>query len=203
MLFEDYPKQLARQAEQADTEAICRAGELLERCYRQGRRIWVFGNGGSAATANHFSADFEKNAVPSGMPRPHILSLSESCEKILAYGNDIAFERVFSQQLESAAQPGDVVLAISASGNSPNVICGVQRAKKMGVQVIGFTGFSGGELRRLADISVHYDVESYELAEDLHAMSCHMLVLFFKQFVCCSEEKRRRKNEQVQVDRCR
>jgi len=175
-MVENYIKDLCAIARSADVAAIERAaGVLKEVCGRRGR-IFTMGNGGSAALAEHFAADFEKNAFPGG-PRPRITSLSSQTAKILAYGNDMAFEGVFAEQLKAQGDAGDVAIMISASGNSPNIVKAVEMAESLGMTVIGLSGFSGGKLREMSDVPVHFDCESYEITEDLHSMVCHMFVM--------------------------
>jgi len=170
-----YIASLCSAAQAADIPAIERGiAALREVCVRRGR-IFTMGNGGSAALADHFAADFEKNAFPGG-PRPRITSLSAQTAKILAYGNDIAFDSVFAEQLKAQGDAGDVAIMISASGNSPNIVKAVEMARSLGMTVIGLSGFTGGKLREMSDIPIHFACPSYEITEDLHNMVCHMFV---------------------------
>ena len=176
MSISTYINSLCATAQTADIPAIERAiAALREVCARRGR-IFTMGNGGSAALADHFAADFEKNAFPSGPP-PRITSLSAQTAKILAYGNDIAFDTVFAEQLKGQGSPDDLAIMISASGNSPNIVKAVEMAHSLGMTVIGLTGFTGGKLRETSDIPVHFDCKSYEITEDMHSMVCHMFVV--------------------------
>ena len=176
MFVSSYISSLCSTAQTADIPAIERAiAALREVCARRGR-IYTMGNGGSAALADHLAADFEKNAFPNG-PRPRITSLSSQTAKILAYGNDIAFEGVFAEQLKGQGEAGDVAVMISSSGNSPNVVKAVEMAHSLGMTVIGLSGFTGGKLREKSDVSVHFDCNTYEITEDMHSMVCHMFVM--------------------------
>lgn len=158
-------------------ESICR---LLLEGYKAGKRIFVAGNGGSAGTSNHFCCDFGKNAVKGDSNRPKIISLSANTEVLTALGNDFSYADVFSEQLKNLMCDGDIVLLISASGNSPNVIKAAEYAKSRKGSVIGFTGFEGGRLKELSDICVNIPSDSYEKIEDVHMMLTHIIVCCFK-----------------------
>jgi D-sedoheptulose 7-phosphate isomerase len=177
----NYTKKLSELTVKTDIKAVAQAVDALFHCYKQGGCIFVFGNGGSAATANHFAADFEKNSVKGRGVNPRIISLSSDCSKILAYGNDIDFAEVFSSQLTSLAKEEDIAIAISASGNSSNIVHAIESAQKLGLTTIGLSGFTGGKLKEMCDISIHFSVDSYEVVEDLHSMICHMTVLCFEK----------------------
>ena len=171
----NYIQQLTSQIQALDIAAVERAIDALrDVCQRRGR-IFTMGNGGSAAIADHLAADFEKNARPQE-PRPRIVSLSSQAAKILAYGNDIAFDSVFAEQLKVQGDKGDIAVMISSSGNSPNIIKAVDMAHSLGMTVIGLSGFSGGKLKQMSDISIHFECPAYEITEDLHGMVCHLLV---------------------------
>ncbi|MEI7947767.1 MAG: SIS domain-containing protein [bacterium] len=175
-----YIEELAIRAGQTPMAEVEKAVTVLRGICARGGRIFTMGNGGSAAIADHLAADFEKNAYPKG-PRPKIFSLSSQAAKILAYGNDISFEGVFSEQLKGQGSAGDVAVMISSSGNSPNIVRAVEMAKSLGMTVIGLSGFSGGKLRTMSDISIHFECPVYELTEDLHGMVCHLFVVTIKK----------------------
>lgn len=163
-----------------DTDALQRVCELLLDAYRNKRQIFVAGNGGSAGTANHFTCDFGKNAVKSQTDRPKILSLSANIEVVTALGNDFCYGDIFLEQLKNLMNDGDVILLISASGNSENVVKAAEYVKSRNGKVIGFTGFAGGKLGRLSDIEINVPSESYEEIEDVHLMLTHIIVCCFK-----------------------
>ena len=179
-IIQDYKNDLYRLIELIDDRELESACELLLAAYKEKHQIFVAGNGGSAGTANHFSCDFGKNAVKSQSDRPHIISLSANIEVLTALGNDFSYSDVFSEQLKNLMNSGDVILLISASGNSPNIVEAAKYAKSRGCKVIGMTGFSGGKLRELSDVSLHVPCNSYEEAEDLHMILTHMIVCWFK-----------------------
>ena len=158
---------------------------ILVDAYRNDRQVFISGNGGSAASANHFVCDFGKNAVPfkgtgPGRRRFRIISVSDNIEKITALGNDIAFEEIFRQQLINLMREGDVFIAISASGNSPNIVRACEYAKEMQSRIIVLAGFDGGKIREFAEAAIVVPLESYEQIEDIHLIILHMVVYYFK-----------------------
>ncbi len=155
--------------------------EILERAREQRKHIFVFGNGGSASTASHFAADLGKNTVRSHMPRFQITCLNDNMAIFSAYANDDGYESVFAEPLISLSDPDDVAIAISASGNSPNVVRAMQEANARGLITIGFAGMNGGKLCELAQHCIVVPSNSYEHIEDIHLMLCHALVATIKQ----------------------
>ena len=137
------------------TENLEKVCEILLYAYKNKKRIFVAGNGGSAGTANHFCCDFGKNAVKSETDRPKIISLSANMEVVTALGNDFCYGDIFVEQLKNLMEDGDVILLISASGNSPNVVNAAKYVKSRGGQVIGFTGFAGGKLHEYSDVEMN------------------------------------------------
>ncbi len=163
-----------------DIKNISKMIEAIKLAYKDDKRIFVFGNGGSAATANHFACDFGKNAIEDDNNRIKVISLSNSITSITACGNDIGFDTVFEEQLKNLMHDGDLILSISASGNSPNIIRAVEYAKKRNATVVGITGFNGGKLKELSDINVNVASDSYEKIEDIHLIITHIIVYWFK-----------------------
>jgi D-sedoheptulose 7-phosphate isomerase len=158
---------------------------ILAEAYKNHRQIFIAGNGGSAGTANHFVCDFGKNAVPftgldRGKQRFKIISVSDNIEKITALGNDISFDEIFRQQLINLMNEGDVLIAVSASGNSPDIIRACEYAREMKSKIIVLAGFSGGKIKEYADASIIVPLESYEQIEDIHLIILHMIVYYFK-----------------------
>ena len=133
------------------------------------------GNGGSAATAAHMACDFAKNTRMPGLPRLKAVSLADNLATLTAYANDEGYENVFSEPLRTLAEAGDVVIAISGSGNSPNIIKGLQTARELGLTTVGLTGFQGGKLKDYADICLIVDSDSIERIEDAHLVIDHIL----------------------------
>ena len=176
-----YESELIQAIRAIDADQFGRVIDILIQAYQEDRQVFIFGNGGSAATANHFVCDFGKNAVQGDHRRFRILSVSDNIEKITALGNDIAYEQVFRQQLINLMRAGDVAIAISASGSSPNVVRACEYVKELGNKLIVLAGFSGGAIAPLADAAMVADLTSYERVEDIHLILLHMVVCYCKE----------------------
>lgn len=159
-----------------DLEEVNRAMNLLERTRAKGNRVYVFGNGGSAATAAHMEVDFNKGVSEKLEYKYSFHCLNNNLAVIMAIGNDNGYDRIFEQQLENKLCEDDVILAISGSGNSENVIKAVEYARKQGCKIIGMTGYSGGKLRALSDVSLHVPLDNMQIAEDVHLIFNHMMM---------------------------
>ena len=143
----------------------------------RGGTIYTMGNGGSAATASHMVCDFAKGASENLGGKKFLFEcLCDNTAIIMAIGNDISYDEVFSFQLEKKLTPEDLIIAISGSGNSSNVIHAVEYAKSIGTPVVGITGYSGGKLKGLADYIMHVDINDMQVAEDVHMMFDHMML---------------------------
>lgn len=156
---------------------------LLKNSVNSNQKIFVAGNGGSAALANHYVCDFSKGANKdweNNSKRYQAICLSSNLGYMTAISNDEHYESVFKQQLINLASPNDILVLISSSGNSPNIINAAQHAKETGLIVIGITGFNGGRLKEIADHSAHLNVNSYEVTEDLHSIFGHFLASYMK-----------------------
>lgn len=142
----------------------------------RGSVIWIAGNGGSAATASHFATDLSRGINSSGAPVKGI-SLCDNSGLITAIGNDFGFDDVFLRQLTNLSQPGDLLVVITASGNSPNLVKAIEWANANGVKTLSLTGFEGGKARRISDYSIHVPTEvgDYGVAEDSHSILCHFI----------------------------
>lgn len=146
-----------------------------------GKRIFALGNGGSASHANHFACDLGKNVTREEEGRFKIVSVCENMATLTAYANDINYASVFSEQLKNyGLSDEDIIFAISASGNSPNVVQACEYGKKRNCKIISLTGFDGGKLKKISDISVHVSSNEYEKVEDLHMAVMHIIVSYFK-----------------------
>lgn len=172
---------------QLDTEQINAALNLLDETRQRKGRIYICGNGGSAATASHFQNDFNKG-VSEYIDVPfRFHCLNDNMATIMAIANDIGYEEVFRFQLRNNLEENDVLIAISGSGNSPNVIHAVEYAKEHGCKIIALTGFSGGKLKEMADISLHAPVNSMQVTEDIHMIFDHMMMSIFYKHLCGKE----------------
>jgi len=164
-----------------DLDVIARIATAVEKAERTGKQVFVIGNGGSAATASHIACDWAKTAQRDGKPLLRCMSLTDNVPFMTAIANDLGYEEVFARQLESYLRRGDVVVLISGSGNSSNIIKAAKFAKKKGAVTIGMTGFSGGKLRRLVDICLHVESDQYGVIEDLHMAVGSILAFYLKQ----------------------
>ena len=167
-----------------DEEQINAAINLLVETMENGKTVFTFGNGGSSATASHFQNDFNKGVSEHIEKKFNLHCLNDNVSTMMAVANDIGFEEVFRFQLRGHIRPGDVVLAISGSGNSKNVINAVEYAKEHGCRVIGLTGYCGGKLRELSDVSLHAPVNSMQITEDLHMIFDHLMMSVLYKHLC-------------------
>lgn len=170
-----YFKYLSVLMDRMDPEQIAQFIEIVEDCRQNGRTLFFVGNGGSAATASHFANDLQIGARCT--PPIKAVALTDNIAIITAIGNDFGYENIFTKQMEKLMQPGDVLVAISASGNSPNIVNAVKMAKGMGSKVVGLSGFDGGYLRELSDIKIHVPSNKgeYGPVEDLHMVIDHLI----------------------------
>lgn len=162
-------------------ELIAEAIGVLQEARMQGRKVFIMGNGGSASTATHFVCDLAKNTRRAGLPHFRVIGLTDNMAIFSAYANDEGYESVFAQQLANLIDPGDVVIGISASGNSPNVLNGMLEAQKHGAVTMAFTGFDGGRLGPMVDLNLHVRSNIIEHVEDIHLVLEHIIVLTIKQ----------------------
>lgn len=180
-LITSYTAELSRELFAVDPEEFDKAVSLLLEAYRNDRQVIIAGNGGSAGTANHFVCDFGKNAVQGNKRRFRILSVCDNVEKITALGNDIAFDQIFRFQLGNLMRKDDVLIVISASGNSPDLVQACEYTKEIGGHIIAMSGFGGGKICSGAEAVFKTDMRSYERIEDLHLSLLHMIVCWFKE----------------------
>ena len=176
---ESYKRDLLEAIERIDLEAVGRAIEWMREARDAGRTIFVCGNGGSASTASHFACDMVKGASYERPRRFRIQALTDSLPTLTAYSNDVNYEAVFVEQLKNFAQPGDVVMAISGSGNSPNVLRAVEYANSIGCKTLALTGRDGGRLGAMAQLNLRVPVPHMGRIEDAHLIICHMICYYF------------------------
>ena len=162
-------------------EAVWRIVERFRAALAEDRQIFVFGNGGSAANASHFITDLGKGSSDKVGKRFRCLSINDNVSWLTALGNDYAYEDVFVRQLENYARAGDLVMAMSVSGNSPNVVKAVEWAKRHGAYTIALVGGKRGRLADLADLPVVIDSHHYGRVEDAHMAICHMVCYAFME----------------------
>jgi D-sedoheptulose 7-phosphate isomerase len=182
MVFpEQYRNELLKAIESLDLQKVGQAIEILARARAEGRRIFVCGNGGSASTASHFATDLVKGASYGRSSRFRVLALTDSLPTITAYSNDVGYESVFVEQLKNFAEPQDVVVAISSSGNSPNVLRVVEYGNSIGCRTIALTGRDGGRLGPLAELDIRVSHSHTGRIEDLHLIVLHMIGYHFME----------------------
>ena len=167
-----------------DVAAINQALNLLLEAYRAHKWIYIFGNGGSSSTASHFENDFNKGVSEPLKTKFRFRCLNDNVATLMAVANDMGFEEVFRYQLTDRIEAGDLVIAISGRGNSKNVINAVEYAKSCGNKIIGITGYDGGKLRQMCDVSLHVPVNSMQISEDVHMIFDHLMMSMFYKHLC-------------------
>jgi len=178
--FSGYFDNLTEAAKNMDTSSIAQAAEVLANLFSAGHTLYVCGNGGSAAIANHLLCDFSKGIQTDTALRPKVVSLSAHVELITAIGNDIEFAEIFAYQVRTAARPGDALMTISSSGNSENIVRAVEWARRENVTTIAMTGFDGGRSAKLADINIYVPAHNYGVVEDIHQSIMHILAQYVR-----------------------
>lgn len=179
----NYVNALQDSINQLPKDRIVSVIDLLHSARLVGRQIFIMGNGGSASTATHFVCDLAKNTRKAGWPHYRVIGLSDNMAIFSAYANDEGYESVFAQQLANLIMPEDIVIGISASGNSKNVLNAMELAKSQNATTIGFTGFDGGHLASLVDINIHVNSTIIEHVEDIHLILEHMIVKALREQV--------------------
>ena len=179
-LIQNYISTLQLTMDQLPRQSIADVITVLQEARLRGSQVFILGNGGSASTASHFTCDLAKNTRQEGLPHFRVIGLTDNMAMFSALANDGGYENVFSEQLASLVRSEDIVIAISASGNSQNVIRAVEVAQKHGATVVGFTGFDGGALRQLANFNIHVSSNIIEHVEDIHLMLEHLIVKSIK-----------------------
>jgi len=178
--FDAYAEEMAGAAKSIDSAMLERAAAILVEAYLRGSRIFSCGNGGSASIANHMQCDHVKGVRTGTDLSPHVLSLSANVELLTAIANDTGYENIFVYQLQSQSEPGDVLLAVSSSGRSLNIVRALTWARERGLRTIAVTGFDGGAARAAAEVSVHVDCTNYGIVEDLHQAIMHALAQYIR-----------------------
>ncbi len=175
-----YAERLQHAAQSVDGGQLQQAADRLDQLYAADGVLYVCGNGGSAAIADTFVCDHAKLVQTDTELTPRVVSLAANGPMLTAIANDLAYDEVFAWQLRNLARPGDALACISASGNSENIVRAAATAKDLGLTVIGFSGFNGGRLRALADISLHVDADNYGVIEDTHQSLMHVLAQYVR-----------------------
>ena len=179
--FRAYSINIAEAWRTIDQTAIAHGAKLLRECLARDGIIYVCGNGGSAAIANHLLCDFQKGIQTNTKIKPRVVSLSSHLELITAIANDISYDDIFVYQLKTMARPGDLLMTISSSGNSENIVRAAQWAKKNAIPTISLVGFSGGRSAAIADAAIHVAAENYGIVEDIHQSVMHIFAQYLRQ----------------------
>lgn len=181
IFIKGYIEKLKKLLDSIDIDSIKKIIDILEKTEKTSGVVYIIGNGGSASTASHMANDLNIGLKRRGIRKFNIVSLVDNVSVGTAISNDIGFENLFSMQLEDIISKNDTLIAISCSGDSPNIINAVKYAKEKNATVIGCTGFSGGELKKLSDISFHVDTPKgeYGLVEDLHMILDHIIYSYY------------------------
>jgi D-sedoheptulose 7-phosphate isomerase len=167
--------ELAATVAALDLEVLEDAARLLLECQARGGTVFTAGNGGSASTASHFACDLMKGTRAGGAPTFRVVALTDNIAQLTAWANDVGYERVFAEQFLPLARPGDLLVAVSASGNSPNVLAVAEAARALRIPAIALTGQDGGQLAALAEVTVRAPSDRIEIVEDLHLVFAHSL----------------------------
>jgi len=178
---EQYKTQLQQTIEMIDMGKVQQAIDTFAEARSAGRHIFVCGNGGSASSSSHFVCDMVKGASFNRAERFKIMALTDQMPTITAYANDVSYDSVFVEQLRNFAQPGDLFLGISGSGNSPNVLRAIEYANSIGCKTIALTGRDGGQLGPMAQLNIHVGVPHMGRIEDAHMIVCHMICYYFME----------------------
>lgn len=178
--FKSYTARLSEAAQTVDPAALEKAAEVILTAVKAKKQIFSCGNGGSAAIANHLNCDFLKGIRTDTALTPVVKSLSSEISLVTAIGNDIGYSEIFSYQLESLAKPGDVLIAVSSSGSSPNIVRALETMSEKGGRTILMCGFSGGAGKDKAEVALHYEVDNYGIVEDLHHVTMHCLAQYIR-----------------------
>jgi len=173
--YQDYVDGLTVVLGRLPIEKIQRIEDVLLQAWHEDRQIFTMGNGGSASTASHVACDLAKNTAAPGVRRMRALSLNDNMAHFSAHANDDGYHNVFAEQLRNFANAGDIVLLISTSGNSPNILEAARYAREIGVFAIGWTGYEGGQLAALVDLCLVVPSDSIEQIEDVHLVLGHMI----------------------------
>lgn len=179
--FDAYAEEAARAIGSVEPAALDKAASILLDAYTRDAAVFACGNGGSAAIANHLQCDHLKAIRTKTDLAPRVVSLSCNIELLTAIANDLAYEEVFTYQLQSQASPGDVLIAISSSGRSPNIVRALSWARDHDLHTIALTGFDGGGARSVAEVSIHVDGANYGVVEDMHQAIMHALAQYIRQ----------------------
>lgn len=179
--FRQYADKLAQTLASQDWHGVTVLANELASVWREGRRVFICGNGGSAANAIHWANDFLYPIAKSGGKGMKMTALPANVSVLTCLANDIGYEKIFSTQLATEGEPGDLLIVLSGSGNSPNIIKALEQAKLSKMKSFAVLGFTGGECKDLADVALHFPIDDMQVVEDLQLIVGHMLLQAFCQ----------------------
>jgi D-sedoheptulose 7-phosphate isomerase len=185
---DDYLNHMADTLGKISRRQIWEVIEVLFQAWRERRRVFVCGNGGSSATASHMANDLNKFTIVNGKPRMKAMALTENVPLMTAWGNDVAYENIFVEQLLNFVEPGDVVVAISASGNSPNILRAVETAQEHQAITVAFTGNDGGKLKQIVHYCIHIPDDYTGRQEDGHLILDHLIAKTLRDMIANHNE---------------
>jgi D-sedoheptulose 7-phosphate isomerase len=175
----NYLTSLQQTISNLNIDEIVAVANVLKEARDNGKQVFIFGNGGSASTASHFACDINKGVSSVKYKRFKVICLNDNIPTMLAYSNDMGYDIVFSEKLKNFIQEGDVVIGISGSGNSKNIILAIETAAQHKAITIGITGFGGGKLKELANYSFNANINDMQLSEDVHMIWVHIMMKCF------------------------
>jgi D-sedoheptulose 7-phosphate isomerase len=175
-LFEEYASKLSSVLTTTDWSCVAKLAELMEQTRKQRKQVFLCGNGGSAANAIHWANDLTAALFKGTRDALRTHALPANTAVMSCIGNDLSYERVFSQQIRVLAEPGDILIVFSGSGNSPNILAALREARTLGMTSVALLGFDGGAALELSDISIHFPIQDMQIAEDLQLVVGHMLM---------------------------
>lgn len=185
--IKNFIKELDDKIRKISRKEIKKVVGILDSARKKGSRIYLIGNGGSAAIASHFANDLNKTVLghkgDKNTKRFQAICLSDNVPVLTAWANDVGYEKIFSEQLKNFAKPKDILIAISSSGNSSNIIEAVKIARKLSLAVIGFVGFAGGKLMEMADAKIFVPSFEYSIVESAHESICHLITAYFEETI--------------------
>lgn len=185
--IKNFFQELTTQINKVSWKEIAKAIKILHSTYENDGRVYLIGNGGSAAIASHFANDLNKTVLgykgEKKAKRFQAISLADNTPALTAWANDVGFEAIFSEQIKNFAQEKDVLIAISSSGNSPNIIKAAETAKTLNLPIIGLVGFDGGKLLSLSDAKIYVLSFKYSIVESVHEAICHLITTYFEELL--------------------
>jgi len=176
--FKEYSARLAAILNSHEWEEVTPLAQAVERCWRDGNQVFLCGSGGSAGNAVHLANDYLYGIAKETGRGLRVHALSANPAVITCLANDVSYDAIFSEQLAVLGQKGDLIICLSGSGNSPNILKALRQAKSMDIQSCAILGFSGGEAKALSDIPLHFPVNDMQIAEDLQLVVGHMLIQY-------------------------